>query len=65
MLALTHVSARYAGGELRDEARALFAATEVPRDFDTIEVPFAERGAPELVRWDSQRARPDSQHAPA
>ena len=56
LLALTHVSARYAGGELRDEARAIFPATEVPRDFDTIEVPFPERGAPELVRWNSQPA---------
>jgi ribonuclease Z len=56
MLALTHISARYAGGELRDEARAVFAASEVPRDFDTIEVPFPERGAPELLRWDPQRA---------
>ena len=45
LLALTHVSSRYAGGELRDEARAVFAATEAPRDFDTIEVPFPERGA--------------------
>ena len=26
--------------------------TVVPRDFDTIEVPFAEKGEPELVRWD-------------
>jgi ribonuclease Z len=56
LLALTHVSTRYAGGELRDEARAVFAATEVPRDFDTIEVPFAERGSPELIRWRSERA---------
>jgi ribonuclease Z len=51
LLALTHVSARYAGGELRDEARAVFADTELPRDFDTIEIPFAERGAPRLVRF--------------
>ena len=51
MLALTHVSSRYAGGELRDEARAVFAATEAPRDFDTIEVPFPERGTPELIHW--------------
>ena len=50
LLALTHVSARYAGGELRDEARAVFADTELPRDFDTIEIPFAERGTPRLVR---------------
>ena len=55
LLALTHISTRYAGGELRDEARAVFAATEVPRDFDTIEVPFIERGAPELVRWRNDR----------
>ena len=46
LLALTHISSRYAGGELRDQARAVFAATEAPRDFDTIEVPFPERGAP-------------------
>jgi ribonuclease Z len=52
LLALTHVSARYAGGELRDEARSVFPPTEVPRDFDTIEIPFPERGAPVLVRPD-------------
>jgi ribonuclease Z len=52
LLALTHLSSRYAGGEIRDEARAVFADTEVPRDFDTIEIPLPERGAPELVRWD-------------
>jgi len=57
MLALTHVSSRYAGGELRDEARAVFATTEAPRDFDTIEVPFPERGAPTLVRWSERQAR--------
>jgi len=57
MLALTHVSSRYAGGELRDEARAVFAATEAPRDFDTIEVPFPERGVARLVRWSERRAR--------
>jgi ribonuclease Z len=56
MLAITHSSSRYAGGELRDQAREVFAATEAPRDFDTIEVPFPERGAPRLVRW-SDRER--------
>jgi ribonuclease Z len=50
MLALTHLSARYGGGELREQARAIFPDTELPRDFDVIEVPFAERGAPRLVR---------------
>ena len=60
LLALTHISSRYAGGELRDEARAVFAATEAPRDFDTIEVPFPERGpadAAALVRAPGARAR--------
>jgi ribonuclease Z len=51
LLALTHLSARYAGGEIRDEARAVFPATIVPRDFDTVEVPLPERGPPEHVRW--------------
>jgi ribonuclease Z len=54
MLALTHISPRYGGGELRDEARAIFPSTEVPRDFDTIEIPFAEKGEPELIRWPGQ-----------
>jgi len=52
MLALIHLSSRYAGREIRDEARAVFTDTEVPRDFDTIEIPLPERGAPELVRWE-------------
>jgi ribonuclease Z len=55
LLALTHVSTRYGGGELRDEARAIFPATEVPRDFDEIEVPLPEKGAPELIRWQDRR----------
>jgi ribonuclease Z len=57
LLALTHISTRYAGGELRDEARAVFPATEAPRDFDTIEVPFPERGAATLLRWSERQAR--------
>jgi ribonuclease Z len=56
MLALTHVSTRYAGFEVRDEARTVFERTELPRDFDTIEIPFAEKGEPELQRWDPERA---------
>jgi len=51
MLALVHLSTRYGGREIRDEARAVFPATVVPRDFDTIDIPFPERGGPELVRW--------------
>jgi ribonuclease Z len=55
MLALTHISSRYPGGDLREQARAVFAATEAPRDFDTIEVPFVEKGAAQLIRWSSRR----------
>jgi ribonuclease Z len=58
MLALTHFSTRYPVALLRDEARAVFPRTVLPRDFDTIEIPFAERGEPELVRWDERVAEP-------
>jgi ribonuclease Z len=64
LLALTHLSTRYAGRELRDEARAIFPRTEVPRDFDAVEIPFPEKGEPELIRWSgaapapAQAARP-------
>jgi ribonuclease Z len=57
LLALTHLSPRYAGPELRDEAREVFANTIVPRDFDRIEIPFAERGDPVHVRADESRRR--------
>ena len=50
MLALTHVSPRYGGGEIRREARAIFKNTIVPRDFDRVEVPFPERGEPTHIR---------------
>jgi len=48
MLALTHVSPRYFGPEIANEAREVFPNTVVPRDFDVIEVPFPERGEPTL-----------------
>jgi ribonuclease Z len=64
LLALTHVSSRYPGGELRDQARAVFAATEAPRDFDTIEVPFPERGGATLVRWSERQARERAEQEP-
>ncbi len=57
MLALTHISSRYTDRELREQAREVFAATETPRDFDTIEVPFPERGGAELLRWSERRER--------
>ncbi len=57
MLALTHLSPRHLPREIRDEARAVFPRTVVPRDFDTVEIPFPERGEPALVSWDELRAR--------
>jgi ribonuclease Z len=57
LLALTHLSPRYFGSELVREARTVFPATVAPRDFDVIEVPFAERGEPRLVKGG---AAPDS-----
>jgi ribonuclease Z len=62
MLALTHISPRYAGGELRDEARAAFSGPSehvvVPRDFDRIEIPFPERGEPVHVRRSDSPPQP-------
>jgi ribonuclease Z len=50
LLALTHVSTRYFGRELVEEARAVFPEVVCPRDFDVLELPFPERGAPRLVK---------------
>ena len=50
LLALTHLSNRYFGGEIEREAQTAFPNTVVPRDLDIIVVPFQERGAPELVK---------------
>jgi ribonuclease Z len=62
MLALTHVSPRYAGGELREEAQAAFGGAAdrviVPRDFDRVEIPFPERGEPVHVRRSESPPRP-------
>jgi len=62
MLALTHVSPRYPAEELRAEAREVFDATIVPRDFDRVEIPFPERGGPVHVR--AQRGAPQPETSP-
>lgn len=67
MLALTHISPRYAGGEVRDEARTAITradgATEpeviVPRDFDRVEIPFPERGEPVHIRASDRPPQPE------
>jgi ribonuclease Z len=50
LLALTHLSNRYFGPEIAREAREIFPDTVVPKDFDVVEVPFAERGTPRLIK---------------
>jgi ribonuclease Z len=60
LLALTHLSQRYAGRELRDEAREVFEDTIVPRDFDRVEIPFPERGAAVHVRTEATGHRPQA-----
>ncbi|WP_205698158.1 ribonuclease Z [Conexibacter sp. SYSU D00693] len=63
LLCLTHVSSRFTHRQVRDEARAVFAHTEVPRDFDVVEVPLPEKGDPVLHR--AARDRPQAAAAPA
>lgn len=55
LLALTHLSQRSMPREIAAEARSIFPATVVPRDFDAIQLPFRERGAPRLVRAADRR----------
>ena len=61
LLALTHLGTRASPRSIKDEARGVFADTVVPRDFDTIELPLPERGAPELRRGG---AHPEEEKAP-
>ena len=49
LLALVHVSSRYHVGKVLEEAREVFEPTLAPRDFDIVEIPFPERGEPQLV----------------
>jgi ribonuclease Z len=56
MLALVHLSTRYFGPEVLREARPVFADTIVPKDFDIIELRFAERGGPLLHKGGALRA---------
>ena len=57
LLALTHLSNRYFGPEMAREARTIFPDTVVPKDFDVIDVPFAERGSPRLVKGGAAQRR--------
>jgi ribonuclease Z len=57
MLALVHISSRYHVGAVLDEAREALANTHAVRDFDLVEIPFPERGEPELVEGGAKLRR--------
>ncbi len=59
LLALTHISSRYFGREIEEEARSLFAESYVPKDFDFVEIPFEESGEPKLVRPERKSKQSD------
>ena len=58
LLTLVHVSTRYDVRDVLAEAREAFPATEAPRDFDVVEIPFQERGEPQLVENGARAAAP-------
>jgi ribonuclease Z len=60
LLALNHVSPRHPPKVLLEEATEVFADTIVPRDFDRVEIPFAERGRPKHVRREDSSERAHS-----
>jgi ribonuclease Z len=57
LLALTHLSNRYFGPEVKREAQTVFPETVVPRDFDIIELRFQERGGPQLIKGGALQRR--------
>jgi ribonuclease Z len=59
LLALVHISSRYHVGKVIEEAKEAFEATVAPRDFDVIELPFPERGEPNLVPNGARETRED------
>jgi len=63
MLAIVHVSSRYNVSAVLGEARDVFGNTVAPRDFDLVEIPFPERGDPELIH-EGAKQRPEPQAEP-
>jgi ribonuclease Z len=66
MLAIVHVSSRYNVSAVLKEAADVFPNTVAPRDFDVVEIPFPERGDPELIQEGAKlRPEPLAEPAPA
>jgi ribonuclease Z len=59
LLALVHISSRYDVGAVLAEAREGFERAFAPRDFDLVEIPFPERGAPRLIEGGARQRRAD------
>lgn len=57
MLALVHVSTRYNVSSVLDEAKRVFPNSFAPRDFDLVEIPFPERGEPNLIEGGAKQLR--------
>lgn len=60
LLAVQHVAAKVHAGELEREVQAVFPDAVVVRDFDEIEIPLHDRGAPIHRRWSERGARPEA-----
>lgn len=60
LLALVHISSRYHVGKVLDEAKEVFGSTVAPRDFDLVELPFLEKGDPELIKNGARERGEDS-----
>jgi ribonuclease Z len=63
MLAIVHASSRYNVSKVLTEAREAFPNTVAPRDFDLVEIPFPERGEPQLIP-EGARRRPEPHAEP-
>jgi ribonuclease Z len=59
MLALVHISSRYHVRAALDEAREEFENAVAPRDFDLVDLPFPEKGEPELISGGAVRGESD------
>jgi ribonuclease Z len=57
LLALVHISSRYHVGTVLEEAQEVYEPTVAPRDFDVIEIPFPERGGPQLIQNGARERR--------
>lgn len=59
LLALVHISSRYHVGKVIEEAKEVFEPTIAPKDFDVVELPFPERGEPQLIPNGARETRKD------